>query len=387
MKDSPKRSRAAREIAADVVRLTRAASTFVDIEPVGIAALRSDRDSVEILLHRLVADLCTELERGDPHSIAARTTVPVALDALGLMEEWRQMQCRDITRRREDLTHSLTRLRSLRTADEIFDALCEEVCRGCDASRALMARLDTGSWLPWWQFDTAHPHATGTAGAGRLTEETGLPEVECAVLASRRSTLVPGGTRAATPGPVHDFMGRSAFAIAPIVVGDDVIGLLYAAERSTAQWSGPDLAARLQTFVVGVGRLLDRATMFVHLETQSSYLRGALSAAELAVTGVDAGVDLVQLVGRVQSGPTPEGAVAWATPRSQLDQDFTARERDVMALVARGLDNGLIAAQLAIATSTVKYHLQNMLRKAGAVNRTELIAQFYGSRPPPTAQK
>jgi DNA-binding CsgD family transcriptional regulator len=33
---------------------------------------------------------------------------------------------------------------------------------------------------------------------------------------------------------------------------------------------------------------------------------------------------------------------------------------------------------LAVATSTVKSHLQNMLRKAGAVNRAELIAQYFG---------
>jgi DNA-binding NarL/FixJ family response regulator len=49
-----------------------------------------------------------------------------------------------------------------------------------------------------------------------------------------------------------------------------------------------------------------------------------------------------------------------------------------MALLAQGMDNTRIAQQLAVATTTVKSHLQNMLRKAGAVNRAELIAQFYG---------
>ena len=66
----------------------------------------------------------------------------------------------------------------------------------------------------------------------------------------------------------------------------------------------------------------------------------------------------------------------------RLDSEFTARERDVMGLLAIGLDNKEIGDQLALAESTVKSHVQHMLRKAGAVNRSELIGQFYAASPP-----
>jgi DNA-binding CsgD family transcriptional regulator len=374
--DRPNRLRAAREIAADVVRLTRAASHIIDIEPATIADLRSDPGRVETLLRQLVAGLSAESERDE---LCLHTSVKVAADALGLLEEWRHVQRRDIAHRREVLTQSLIRLRALSTEDELFDQLCQEACRGCGAGRALVARVETGSWIPWRQFDTAPSRTLAPAWPGSAAEGLVMPGVESTVIMSRQSTRLAGGGHPAPPGPVRDLMRRSSFVIAPIAVGDDVVGLLYAAEPSTTPEGRPDLAGRLHTFAASVGQLLQRAATFAHVEAQSAYLWKALSDAELAVTGFDTNVDLVQLVGREQSGPTPAGAAPWTSHPSVLDRSFTAREREVLALVARGLDNTRIAAQLAIATNTVKYHLQNMLRKAGAVNRTELIAQFYGS--------
>ncbi len=50
------------------------------------------------------------------------------------------------------------------------------------------------------------------------------------------------------------------------------------------------------------------------------------------------------------------------------------RERDVLRLVAAGARNRTIAAQLAISENTVKFHVSNLLRKAGATSRAELAA-------------
>ncbi|MBU6364374.1 MAG: response regulator transcription factor [Acidobacteria bacterium] len=54
--------------------------------------------------------------------------------------------------------------------------------------------------------------------------------------------------------------------------------------------------------------------------------------------------------------------------------DLTTREFDVLRLAADGRDNAGIAADLAIAERTVKFHLQNAYRKLGASNRTEAAA-------------
>ncbi|MFB2582440.1 LuxR C-terminal-related transcriptional regulator [Herbiconiux sp. P15] len=53
---------------------------------------------------------------------------------------------------------------------------------------------------------------------------------------------------------------------------------------------------------------------------------------------------------------------------------LSARERDVLRLVATGARNRAIAEQLAISENTVKFHVSNLLRKAGAGSRSELAS-------------
>jgi DNA-binding CsgD family transcriptional regulator/signal transduction histidine kinase len=53
---------------------------------------------------------------------------------------------------------------------------------------------------------------------------------------------------------------------------------------------------------------------------------------------------------------------------------LSARERDVLRLVAAGGRNRAIARQLMISENTVKFHVSNLLRKAGVASRAELTA-------------
>ena len=56
-----------------------------------------------------------------------------------------------------------------------------------------------------------------------------------------------------------------------------------------------------------------------------------------------------------------------------LGADLTQRERELLALMARGLNNQEISDQLAIAVPTVKFHITNILGKLQAANRTEAV--------------
>lgn len=53
--------------------------------------------------------------------------------------------------------------------------------------------------------------------------------------------------------------------------------------------------------------------------------------------------------------------------------DLTQRERELLALMARGLSNQEISTQLTIAMPTVKFHVTNILAKLHANNRTEAV--------------
>ncbi|HEY7452989.1 MAG TPA: response regulator transcription factor [Thermoleophilaceae bacterium] len=52
-------------------------------------------------------------------------------------------------------------------------------------------------------------------------------------------------------------------------------------------------------------------------------------------------------------------------------EDLTAREREILTLVAEGLTNATIGKQLWVTEQTVKFHLSNIYRKLGVSNRTE----------------
>ena len=63
------------------------------------------------------------------------------------------------------------------------------------------------------------------------------------------------------------------------------------------------------------------------------------------------------------------------TPGLDVLEPLSERERDLLALVAAGASNQQIAAQLFLATGTVKKHLHNIYGKLGVASRTQAIAK------------
>ncbi len=64
--------------------------------------------------------------------------------------------------------------------------------------------------------------------------------------------------------------------------------------------------------------------------------------------------------------------------RQAAPELLTAREREVLELVARGLANKAIARELEVSEKTVKTHVGNILRKLGLADRTQ--AALYAVR-------
>jgi DNA-binding NarL/FixJ family response regulator len=95
----------------------------------------------------------------------------------------------------------------------------------------------------------------------------------------------------------------------------------------------------------------------------AGYLLKGVPAAELmaAIRAVAAGQRALP--------PAVTRALAEFTPRV----DLTAREVEVLRLVARGLQNSEVARVLGLTAGTVKVHLQHVYRKLGTEDRTEAV--------------
>jgi DNA-binding NarL/FixJ family response regulator len=59
---------------------------------------------------------------------------------------------------------------------------------------------------------------------------------------------------------------------------------------------------------------------------------------------------------------------------------LTDREFQILEMVARGLQNKIIAAALHLSEHTVKIHLHNIITKLGVHNRTEAAAVFHARK-------
>ncbi len=86
--------------------------------------------------------------------------------------------------------------------------------------------------------------------------------------------------------------------------------------------------------------------------------------------------ELVAAVRAVASGLSVlSPALATQIARREVEEvPLTAREIEVLALMADGLPNKAIAARLGISEHTVKFHVGSILAKLGASSRAEAVA-------------
>jgi len=62
-----------------------------------------------------------------------------------------------------------------------------------------------------------------------------------------------------------------------------------------------------------------------------------------------------------------------ATTVGEQEEPLTAREREVLQLLAQGIPNKQIAQRLSISEHTVKFHVSAIMTKLGAASRTEAV--------------
>jgi DNA-binding NarL/FixJ family response regulator len=117
---------------------------------------------------------------------------------------------------------------------------------------------------------------------------------------------------------------------------------------------------------------------------------GALRAGARGYLTKDAGADdihaAIKAVVRGEAALDPSvqhhvvAALSGAAPADAeraLPDDLTAREAEVLGLIAEGLTNGEIAERLVVSAATVKSHVNHIFAKIGARDRAQAVVYAY----------
>jgi DNA-binding CsgD family transcriptional regulator len=92
------------------------------------------------------------------------------------------------------------------------------------------------------------------------------------------------------------------------------------------------------------------------------------------IASILADVDGIELVGKDDEPDAIVLAASGAGAEQGAGVAFTARELEVLALLAEGASNKLIGRRLGISAHTAKYHVASLLEKLDAVSRTDAVA-------------
>lgn len=215
--------------------------------------------------------------------------------------------------------------------------------------RVVFARLrGTG----WWPVSTL-PSTAGIAPVA-VPAELDPSSDEYRVLVEQTPVVVgPAGV-----GRVLPAGWCRTYLVVPVMDRGAVVGLIHAGYHDPARMPSP----------------LDREVLWMFSE--------ALTPSVASARVSDAFRDLAVRMSRVVGEIGPAGAAADPAPLA----DVSAREREVLELMAAGQTNSQIARRLVITEGTAKSHVKRIMRKLNAANRAEAVAAWIRpadcARPP-----
>jgi DNA-binding CsgD family transcriptional regulator len=277
--------------------------------------------------------------------------------------------------RHEAIREGLERLRSVGSPDRLLNRVTREVCASCGFERGVLSKVDGSEWvLQGAHFATEERWAEEFVSFGATSRpKLAHTMVETEMARRRTPALVTDAAHdARTYKPFVDLSRTRDYVAAPIMPRGKVIGFFHAdyhfSERPVDELDRETLGA----FAEGFSQVFERAVLLDRLREQRDRVQEVVSSTE-AVIGELSDREIWHdhaehdSLRGVTTALADDGRTPWM---------LTHRETEVLALMAAGATNAVIAKELFIAQGTVKSHVKRILRKLQATNRAEAVSRF-----------
>ena len=171
--------------------------------------------------------------------------------------------------------------------------------------------------------------------------------------------------------PEYDLVGIAVTGPQAVSMTQDKAPEVILLDYHLPGYSADQLIPRLRNAAPG-----SRVIILTSDTSEASLVKGIQAGVSGYLTKDRALDDVVQALRAVASGANilTDDQVS-RLPQSQFEGDQpTAREIEILRLLARGRDTQAIADELTISSNTVRTHLQNVFAKLGAHSKLEAVA-------------
>lgn len=293
------------------------------------------------------------------------TAQRVLVDLLALEREIVEA---DYVRRSDALERvgdAVRRLGEIGSPQGILDRAAEELGASSALDRVVLGEVrgDTLQVRSIWSVEGSEGAAAAVAELRASPVRLEYPLVEDEVARGHRTQIVQArGARSRGAQRLGEVLDWDSYVVAALVVQGITVGLVHGDAHVSGRRLDALDAEVLSRYAEGVAGVFERAVLREMLQQHHHELRSAVEW----MSG-----RLGQLAGR-------EGDVTALRigTDSDLADALTARELDVLRLLARGQTNLEIARTLLVREGTIKYHVKNILRKLGATSRADAVARF-----------
>jgi DNA-binding CsgD family transcriptional regulator len=273
--------------------------------------------------------------------------------------EAREMRADDRVEVVRSLTDGIRRMKKAGSLQGLGRQASTELCDALGFDHALLSFVEHDGFVV---EESDH----GLGGPTVIPRRECVPEQDCIRL---RDTIRTNEVDVPAAPGYRELLDSVHYLVAPVIAESQVVALLHVSRRSECGVSASDIDV-LDAFASAYSLLHERMLNTERVHHQRTSIAQAAArlteeADRIAAAAIGLDVEHDDGVERPTIGVD-----------SALAATLSDREREVFERLVLGASNAHIADELVITVETVKTHVKRILRKIGAINRSEAIALY-----------